>query len=142
VGAGPAGTFAEGPGRDPHRALRWSGAAAGPAPWIQFAVLIVAWTVAAWIATEFVSPAASAVVIVLGLLAFWLLVPKSSEKQTIPYWMIVPLAAAFIAGIFLASLAASLDDELLPIGYGLWFVLWLQFGLWLRARLGPRPHAD
>jgi hypothetical protein len=79
-------------------------------------------------------PRLAAAVLVSGLVVFWLLVPKTDERaDPLPSWTIAPLAVAFVGGIFLASLLASLDRDLVGAGYGLWFVLWLQFGLWLKG---------
>jgi hypothetical protein len=113
-------------------ALDASGAADGPLPWREFALLLVLWIPLAWATTAFGGWQAGAVVLMLGLVVYWLLLPKAATSRPVPGWALVPLAAAFVGGIFVAGYMAEADEHLTGAGYWVWFVAWLQFGLWLR----------
>jgi hypothetical protein len=104
----------------------------GPLAWREFAILVLAWIPLGWATTEFGGWPAGAVVLMLGLAIYWLPLPKAASGRPIPGWTLIPLAAAFVAGIFLAGYMAQADESLTGVGYWLWFVSWLQLGLWLR----------
>jgi hypothetical protein len=116
--------------------LQLTGYANGPAPWGAVALLAIVWTGAIWMASEQATALVTSGALVSGVVVFWLLIPKARSSSPLPNWTLAPLLVAFVAGLFLASLLASIDRDLLAAGYGLWFVLWLQFGLWLKDRFG------
>jgi hypothetical protein len=117
-------------------ALELSGRADGPAPWAALTLLCLACTGTMWGAAEYATPIVCAGIAIAGLVCFWLLLPKAETGSRLPGWALIPLVAGFIAGLFLSALLANLDDQLTASGYWLWFVLWLQFGLWLTERFG------
>jgi hypothetical protein len=116
------------------RELTWP--ADGPAPWRAMLVFAPAWLAVTWAAANFLGPGPTAFAVIAGVLCFWLLVRKAPAARPLPGWTILPLAIAFVAGAFAAGYMATFDRDLLAAGYGLWFVLWLQFGLWLKDRYG------
>jgi hypothetical protein len=116
--------------------LRFSGAAAGPAPWSKLAAVIVA-------AIALSAAAASAGGLVLAAIAmatlgaFWLTLPKGASAPPLPRWIAVPMIAWFVAMLFVPVVLGAFDRNLVAIGYTVGFVLWLQVGLWLIQAFGP-----
>ncbi len=95
-------------------------------------ILLVVVIPLAWATTAFGGWEAGAVVLMLGLVVYWLLLPKAPTSRPVPGWTLLPLAVAFVAGIFLAGYMARAEEHLTGAGYWVWFVSWLQLGLWLR----------
>ncbi len=118
--------------------LELTGRADGPAPWGEFAALCVLTVAAMWGSAEFAVPGVTAAIAIAGLACFWLLLPKAEVVMKLPAWTLAALVAAFVAGLLLAGALASIDADLTAAGYWIWFVLWLQLGLWLTGRFG-RP---
>jgi hypothetical protein len=116
--------------------LRFSGAAAGRAPWLRLATLVVA-AIALSLALAPFGSLAIATVAVATIAAFWLIVPKSRSVPPFPRWAVLPMVAAFVAMLFVPVLLGSFDRDLLAVGYAVGFVLWLQLGLWIAGAFEP-----
>ena len=127
-----------GPQPPPGPRLRLTGAADGPAPALWFVVFIALWTITGWLAAS-IELAYATPVLLAGFVVYWAMVPKADSKRPIPGWTIVPLLVAFVALLYLVGLLGKHDARFVPIGYGVWFVAWLQLGLWLRD-ISPRTR--
>jgi hypothetical protein len=112
--------------------LRLIGAADGPAPWLWFVAFLVVWTFAGWLVTTGDHLARATWVLLPGLLLYWAMLPKTEARRPIPGWTVLPLIALFVALLALFALVGQSDERLVPIGYGVCFVVWIQVGLWMR----------
>ncbi len=121
----------------PWPALRLVGSADGAAPWSWFVPFLAVWAIAGWLVTADDHLPRATWVLLGGLLLFWALLPKTSVRRPIPGWTVLPLIALFVGLFWLFALVSQGDERLVPIGYGVCFVLWLQLGLWMRD-LGGR----
>ena len=118
--------------------MRLNRVAAGPAQPRHLAALIAGWVAASWLAS-LAGLAAVVCVLAAGVLAYWLILPKGATAPPLPRFALLPLVAGFVVGMAVPMLLGWLDPDLLAVGYGVWFVLWLQLGFWLRTRYGAAP---